>query len=191
MGWFFEGWRTRKQLIRRLVRPYRCITPSGRVIRQTRLAHCYRGGIFSGVLWSVWQKTIDWKGKVRTVRRWLMCHLLQFRTGAAWGVKYLDEDAGLFEYSCPLSYLRMTPTIDAEWRKLVLEYHCKLKAKRARRPGSSISIASHIRERESRRFWDELTAEADTWSTLTAGNSASARRQTRQLPARKERYDES
>ena len=182
MGWFFEGWRTRKQLIRRLVRPYRCITPSGRVIRQTRLAHCYRGGIFSGVLWSVWQETVRWKGEVRTVRRWLMCHLLQFRARAGWGVKYLDEDAGLFEYSCPLSYLRMTPTIDAEWRKLVQEYHCKLKAKRAGLPGSSISIARNIRERESKRFWDELFAEAETLSTSTTGNAASPRRHTRKSP---------
>lgn len=186
MGWFFEGWRTRKQLIRWLVRPYRHVTPSGHVIRHACLANCYRGCMFSGVLWSVWKKTVEKKGNVRTVRRWIMCHLLQYRTNSGWGVKYLDEKDGPCEYSCPLSYLKMAPTVDAEWRNLVREYHRRLKAKRAGLPGSSISISRHIRQREWRRFSDEMTAEAKTWSASSAGISAAPRRQTRQPPACKE-----
>jgi hypothetical protein len=77
------------------------------------LKHCYRGGNFRGVLWAVWSNESG---------IFITCDILEYRSGMWWN-KPLCEKMEPFYYSCPLSYLNMTPTISEEWRKKVREYH--------------------------------------------------------------------
>lgn len=148
MGWFFENWRTRKGMVKKLTHGRRRTTPGGLVVRSMYLAQCCRGCIFSGVLWSVWEQTIKKNSvHVKPVKRWIRCDCLHYWTVCGWGVKYLAESMEPFVYSCPLSYLRMAPVVNERWRKRVREYHRRVKAKRAGLPGYSISISRCMRQR--------------------------------------------
>jgi hypothetical protein len=101
-------------------------------------AHCYRGGVYSGVLWAVWERIFTKDGQtVRPTERWITCDLLRFRKDFGWGYKDMEESMHPYYYSCPLSYLELVP-IDqyggnAEWREGVRRYHALQAEKRQRR----------------------------------------------------------
>ena len=147
MGWYFDGWRTRSELIEELTRNGRYRNRNGPTIISTCLAHCYRGGGFSGILWSVWQSTLEREGvPIQPTRRWIRCDLLSHGGAWGWGVKSLDEPSGPFFYSCPLGYLRMVPVANREWRAGVRTYHRMLKAKRKTHAGASLSVSRRMRQ---------------------------------------------
>lgn len=84
--------------------------------------HCYRGNAFSGVLWAVWNN-----GRENLIT----CDILMFQQGGSWYHKPLDESMYPHRYSCPLSYLKMTPNVACvEWRELVYQYHAKRRERR-------------------------------------------------------------
>lgn len=126
MGWTYPYGVNRKQLIAQRVEGWERDTGE-MVVKSTCLKHCYRGGVFSGVLWSVWERTFTKDSmEVQSVERWIQCDLLRCDQGS-WGYKDMEESMHPYFYSCPLSYLDLVP-IDsyggnAEWREQVIEHH--------------------------------------------------------------------
>jgi len=147
MGWYSENWRTRRDLIEQLTRSRKHTTRYGPVTTSTCLAHCYRGGAFSCVLWSVWQRTFEKHGvAVKPVKRLIRCDLLRYRAPFGWSVKMLEEATEPFSYSCPMGYLKMVPVANKKWRAGVRTYHKMLKAKKAAHAGASLSISRCMRQ---------------------------------------------
>ena len=136
MGWLFKNGITRKDLIAERTRDWTREGAEGMTVTTACLAHCYRGGAFSGVLWAVWERTFIREGQsAQSVERWITCDLLRYQQGC-WGYKDLDEAMFPYYFSCPLKYLEMAP-IDTygghqEWRNGVRAYHARQKEKRRR-----------------------------------------------------------
>jgi len=139
MGWLFTHGSTRREQIAERTRSWEHTTPEGVVVKSTCLRHCYRGGVFSGVLWSVWERTFTKDGQtVKPGEWWIACDLLRYQTGYGWGYKDMEEAMGPCEVSCPLCYLEMVPVACENWRIGVRAYHERQKAKQqARRAAMS------------------------------------------------------
>ena len=91
MGWLFPYGASRKSLIAERVKNWERTTDSGVLITTTCIAHCYRGGVFSGVLWSVWERAFLKDGVDSEPRqRWIQCDLLRCERGE-WGYKDMEE----------------------------------------------------------------------------------------------------
>lgn len=135
MGWLFTAGSTRKTLIAERISNWTTEGAEGMTVTSTCLAHCYRGGAFSGVLWAVWKRTfIKDEQPVKPVERWITCDLLRHQRDYGWGYKDMDESMHPYFYSCPFKYLEMVP-IDqyggnAEWREGVRAYHSRQREKR-------------------------------------------------------------
>lgn len=133
MGWTYPYGVDRKQLIAQRVEGWERVTGE-MLVRSTCLKHCYRGGVFSGVLWSVWERTFTKDGdEVQPSERWIQCDLLRCDRGE-WGYKDMEESMFPYYFSCPLSYLELVP-IDryggnADWREQVAEHHRRRANKR-------------------------------------------------------------
>jgi len=141
MGWLFIPGSTRRNLINDRIRDWQ--RASNEVQVETKcLAHCFRGGRFSGVLWSVWERTFIKDGQeVEPKQRWIQCDLLQYsRLNEGWGYKDMEESMHPYFYSCPLGYLRLVPISEyggnREWRVGVQAYHEDLKKKREAKNGA-------------------------------------------------------
>ena len=133
MGWLFKPGSTRKGMIAERVQAWERTTPTGITVKRTCIAHCYRGGVFSGVLWTVWERTFEQDGwTVQTTERWIGCDLLNYsKSDEGWGYKDMEEGMHPYFYSCPLKYLALAPVIASEeWRKGVRDYYRRLLEKR-------------------------------------------------------------
>ena len=136
MGWTYPYVSSRKQLIEQRVQPWEREN-NGITITTTCLAHCFRGGRFSGVLWAVWERTFLKQGEsAEPAQRWITCDLIRCHSGE-WGYKDMDESMHPYYYSCPLKYLDLVP-IDqygghAEWRDMVRQHHDNQREKRQRK----------------------------------------------------------
>jgi hypothetical protein len=136
MGWYYPHGLNRKELIAQRVEDWERDTGE-MLVKSTCLKHCYRGGVFSGVLWSVWERTFTKDGKeVQPSQRWIQCDLLHCYQGE-WGYKPLEESMGPYYSSCPLSYLDLVPLDryggNPEWREAVIEHHRRQAEKRKSR----------------------------------------------------------
>ncbi|MCA9112343.1 MAG: hypothetical protein KDA52_20475 [Planctomycetaceae bacterium] len=136
MGWTFQSGSTRKSLIDERTRPWERETNGG-TIKTTCLAHCFRGGRFSGVLWAVWERIIEQNGQpTELTQRWITCDLIRCHAGD-WGYKDMSEACGPFYYSCPMKYLDLVPLEryggNAEWRQHVRDHHARQREKRQRK----------------------------------------------------------
>ncbi len=135
MGWLFKPGVSRKVLIADRTEDWER-TSKGMTVKSTCLAHCYRGGAFSGVLWSVWERTFEIDGKsVQPTERWITCDILRYsKDDDGWGYKDMDESVHPYYYSCPLGYLNMVPIEqyggNAEWRQIVHDHHQRRREKR-------------------------------------------------------------
>ena len=128
MGWLFKPGSTRRELIEERTNGWERKAPDGMTVRSQCLAHCYRGGVFSGVLWTVWERTFKEDGEqVQPTERWIGCGLLQYsRSDEGWGYKDMEEASGPYYFSCPLGYLRMVPEVaNEQWRQEVREHHAR------------------------------------------------------------------
>jgi len=133
MGWLFKPGSLRRDLIAERTKGWERTNADGMTVKTKRLAHCYRGGAFSGVLWTVWERAFEKNGEqVQPTERWIGCDLLEYSKGVeGWGYKDLDESMHPYFYSCPLSYLKMVPVVtNEEWRQSVRGYHERQLAKR-------------------------------------------------------------
>lgn len=133
MGWYYPHGVNRKELIAQRVEEWERDTGE-LLVKSTCLKHCYRGGVFSGVLWSVWERTFTKDSKeVQPSQRWIGVDLLHCYQGE-WGYKPLDESMGPYYFSCPLSYLDLVPLDryggNSEWREAVVEHHRRQAEKR-------------------------------------------------------------
>lgn len=135
MGWLFRDNLTRKELIAERTKTWSRELEDGITVTTTCLAHCYRGNIYSGVLWAVWERRFTKDGQeLQSHERWITCDLLRYERDSGWGYKDMDEAMHPFHYSCPRKYLNLVP-IDqyggnAEWREQVLAHHAERKRKR-------------------------------------------------------------
>lgn len=133
MGWTYPHGLNRKQLIAQQVEGWERDTGE-MLVKSVCLKHCYRGGVFSGVLWSVWERTfMKDSDEVQPSERWIQCDLLRCDQGS-WGFKDLEESMFPYYFSCPLGYLNLVP-IDRyggnpEWREQVVEHHKRRTEKR-------------------------------------------------------------
>ena len=140
MGWLFKSGSTRRELIAERIEGWERTHDNGLRITTTCLAHCYRGGCFSGVLWSVWERTFEKDAQpTEKPQRWIQCDLLYFnKRHDGWGYKDMEESMGPYYYSCPQKYLDLVPLDiyggNAEWREQVIEHHRRsVEKRRARR----------------------------------------------------------
>lgn len=137
MGWLY-GWRKKADIIERRIMPHEWDGNDGARIKDTVIAHCYRGGTFSGVFYAVHERTTKRKGKTET-ERWLEVTLMKC-IGGDWGYKDMEESMGPCEVSCPLGYLEMVPEPKCapdcpteghghvwarNWRERVRAYHAE------------------------------------------------------------------
>jgi hypothetical protein len=138
MGWLFKAGSTRREMIEENTKGWERTNEDGTTIKSACLAHCYRGGVFSGVLWSVWERTFTKDGQqVEPTQRWIVCDLLRYQKDYGWGAKGMEESMHPYFYSCPLKYLDLVPIEQfgghAEWRELVRSYHARITEKRRAR----------------------------------------------------------
>lgn len=140
MGWLFMPGCDRRSMIEDRTEGWARTNNDGTEIQTTCLAHCYRGNCFSGVLWSVFERTFVRDGKpVASAQRWIQCDLLKYsKWDDGWGYKDMDESMHPFYYSCPKKYLELVPIEtfggNAEWREQVQQYHQRqLEKQRAKR----------------------------------------------------------
>lgn len=138
MGWLFKCGSTRRGLIADRIEGWERTNDDGLVIKSTCLAHCYRGGVFSGVLWSVWERTFTRDDvEAEPVQRWIQCDLLRHQRDDGWGYKDMEESMHPYYYSCPQKYLDMVPLDkfggNVEWREQVIEHHRRAAEKRRAR----------------------------------------------------------
>ena len=138
MGWLFKPGSTRRELIDERTDGWQRTLDNGVIVNSACLAHCYRGNVFSGVLWSVWERTFDHHdgSDQYPTQRWVQCDLLRYsRYDDGWGYKDMEESMHPYYYSCPLKYLDMVPLDEyggnEEWRKIVVEHHVRRRAKQA------------------------------------------------------------
>ena len=133
MGWTYPHGLNRKQLIAQRVEGRERETGEMSV-KSVCLKHCYRGNVFSGVLWSVWERTFTKGGdEVQPSERWIQCDLLRCDQ-ESWGFKGMEESMHPYYYSCPLGYLNLVPVDryggNTEWREQVIEHHRRRAEKR-------------------------------------------------------------
>ena len=139
MGWLFKAGYSRKQLIAERIEGWEHTTDTGVLVINKCLAHCYRGGVFSGVLWSVWERNSFDKDDqlAQPTERWIACDLLSYQRHYGWGYKDICESMGPCQCSCPLSYLDIVPVDryggNEKWREGVRSYHAKQTEKRRAR----------------------------------------------------------
>ncbi len=138
MGWLFTAGTTRRDQIEERTRAWERSSDDGLLVKTSCLAHCYRGGAFSGVLWTVWERTFT-SGDQQTqpTERWIGCDLLRYQRDYGWGYKNMEESMHPYFYSCPLKYLDLVPIEQygghPEWRELVRAYHARQAEKRRHR----------------------------------------------------------
>ena len=140
MGWLFSSRWTRRDLIAERSRDWEHQRDDGLLVVSKCLAQCYRGGVFSGVLWSVWERTVVKVGQpTEPEQRWISCDLLRYE-GGEWGYKDMEESMHPYYYSCPLGYIDLVPIEKygghAEWRELVRSYHARIAEKRRAKKAS-------------------------------------------------------
>ncbi len=137
MGWFFTRGSNRRQLIEERTRNWTADGPESTTVSTICIAHCFRGGFFSGVLWAVWERTFTRNGEaVKPPERWVTCDLLRYQRDYGWGSKGMEEQMHPFFYSCPAKYLTLVP-IEIyggceEWREGVRKYHQRQRETRRR-----------------------------------------------------------
>ncbi len=134
MGWYYQNGGSRRDLVVELTENRSQANELGVTVATTCIAHCFRGGNFSGVLWTVWERTFTKDGSQSSpTERWIGCDLMRCDQGQ-WGFKPLDESMHPFAWSCPLGYLNQVPLEvyggNKEWRDQVVAYHADRANKR-------------------------------------------------------------
>lgn len=140
MSWLFTPGSNRQSLIKDRTSDWQRTNDDGTTIKTICLAHCFRGNCFSGVLWSVFERTFVRDNLItQQSQRWIQCDLLQYsRSDDGWGYKDMEESMHPYYYSCPSKYLNLVPIEtyggNAAWRDGVRKHHqASLEKRRSRR----------------------------------------------------------
>jgi len=138
MGWYCQHGSTRKSTIEELTKGWED-TKNGRGLRI--VAKQFKGTPFSGVLYAVGQ---PYKiGATEEIKdRFILVVLLKYwKNPGGWAYKDMDESFHPYNYSCPMKYLEMTPTVQNQtWRDCVKEYWANQKAKRAAKKAAKMNM---------------------------------------------------
>ena len=142
MGWYYCNGGTRKGLINELTESREHKRDDGIIVKTTCLAHCFRGNVYSGVLWSVFERRfLVGDEEFLKPQRWIGCDLMHCR-GGDWGHKPMAEEMHPYFYSVPLGYLNMVPIEtyggNAEWRERVIANHARLRERRRTKKATAI-----------------------------------------------------
>lgn len=142
MGWTYPTGVSRKELIQQRTRSWEREI-NGMTVKSNCLAHCFRGGRFSGVLWAVWERTFEKGGEhVERTQRWITCDLIRCH-GCEWGYKDMQEAEHPYYYSCPQKYLDLVPLEQygghPDWRLEVRHRHQERLKKRRQRKSQSLT----------------------------------------------------
>jgi hypothetical protein len=166
MGWLFTYGQRRAEVIASRLKPHEWDGEHGVRVRDTVLAHCFRGGAFKGTFYAVHERTTE-KAGAENSERWIEVTLMACRTepgyGPSWGYKDMEASMGPCEVSCPLGYLDMVPAPVCEagcdacakdrcsreweraWRRRVREYHAARAAQRAKAAGFRVGDTIRLR----------------------------------------------
>lgn len=141
MGWTYPTGVSRKELIQQRTKSWER-NIDGVTVKSTCLACCFRGR-FSGVLWSVWERTFERDGKqVEKTQRGITCDLIRCHSGD-WGFKDMQEAEHPYYYSCPQKYLDLVPIEQygghADWRQEVRFHHQERLEKRRQRKSQGLN----------------------------------------------------
>jgi len=142
MGWTVPYDRPhRADLIRERTEPKEWTAKeTGARVTSVAIKHCYRGGMRSGVLYIVWERTTHWPDGKTESMRFIEVDLLRYQKdgqcGSTWGYKDMDCCCGPCQRSCPASYLEMCPPHAeskhcADWHKAVRAHHEERRQQRA------------------------------------------------------------
>lgn len=99
MGWT-SGWYSRKEMIDHVTKPWVTDTQATEVIAKK---------FYGNHLWCVFERTFPRVVGDRQSERFIVLFLMQRFGKGDWGYKDMSEDMGPYFYSCPLSFLDMTP----------------------------------------------------------------------------------
>jgi len=113
MGWYYTTGAARRDIIKEIIEAHE--RPNGGYFKTVR--HCCSGN----TLWTVHENKVCTKTGDE-ISHWIGCYLLTRGTGDGWGYKPMDESMGPYYYSCPLSYLKMAPATNEQWRTGVVSY---------------------------------------------------------------------
>lgn len=75
----------------------------------------------------IWKVGVHTNLNTGVVEKFIALDLLKKYNGC-WGYKDLEACMGLYDYDCPLNFLKMVPVENQKWRDLVVEYHAKKKS---------------------------------------------------------------
>jgi hypothetical protein len=116
MGWLFPYGMTRAALIKERTQGW-----ANDRLEAVCLKHALRGN----VLWTVWEHRYK---DGSSPFRFIGCDLLRYDSAdKSWGYKTMDESVAPCYYTCPLSFLAMTPPLDEDWRAAVRAYHARIR----------------------------------------------------------------
>lgn len=128
---YYAGYPSKKSIVEEVTKSW-----SPRPGYENRcIAKCWRGGIFSGTLWAVFEHR-DWTGNQE---RWICAFAMDCKGNVrdlGWGYKPVEESMGPYQLSCPLGYLDLAQPMPVfsgyapEWRDRVREHHAKRKLER-------------------------------------------------------------
>lgn len=164
MGWDFGYGQRRAELIAERTEPREWDRNDGTHVQDIVLAHCFRGGAFSGNFYAVHERTQTRDGAEIARERWIEVTLMACRSfpgyGPSWGYKDMCETMGPGVVSCPLSYLAMVPEPSCEPGCVACaEDRCGQKWARNWREGV-------------RRYWAERKDQARKRRALKVGDRA-------------------
>ena len=159
MGWLFAYDQSkRSDLIAERVKNQEWKREDGGTVKSIALKHCYKGGMRSGVLYIVWERTTTEKDGKETSMRFIEIDLLQFRRdkemGSSWGYKDMDCCSGPCNLSCPVSYLELCPPHEgskwcADWHQKVRDHATAKKASREKlkglKPGDVVQLVDGLK----------------------------------------------
>ena len=115
MGWLTSRKWTKQTLVERLT-----ASEEKNGIVRTCLKHSLKGN----VLWTVWEISFPYK----PTTRFIGCDLLSNSSRGEWGYKDMDESCGPYYYTCPISFFKLVPVANQQWRDEVLKLDALKKA---------------------------------------------------------------
>lgn len=130
MHWVYKRGYRKHDLIEERTRTRTETDDQGVTLTTRCLAHCYQGSVFTGVVWSVWERSYENNGEqIKPPQRWIGCDLLHYENGFGWGYKFLNEVSHPDYCSCPLAYLDLVPIEvyggHQAWRDGVRRFHAR------------------------------------------------------------------
>lgn len=130
MGWLFPYGMTRAALIKERTQGW-----ANDRLEAVCLKHALRGN----VLWTVWEHRYK---DGSSPFRFIGCDLLRYDSAdKSWGYKAMDESVAPCYYTCPLSFLAMTPPLHENWRAAVRAHHARIRRPNLRlRVGMTVTL---------------------------------------------------